>query len=95
MSWVLSRPATTVQGDPRIGRPGHKDREGGESQFEQGSVRITVTEAAILQSFPAAYPWHGNQGDRFLQVGNAVPPGLAAAVLAVAAGVPAALGVAS
>lgn len=87
VSWVRERPATTVQGDPRIGRPGHKDREGGESQFEQDALRVTVAEAAILQSFPAEYPWHGTKTSQFLQVGNAVPPGLAAAVIAQAAGI--------
>lgn len=93
--WVFRRPATTVQGDPRIGRPGHKDRAGGEAQFAEDSLRVTVSQAAILQSFPADYPWHGNKTSQFLQVGNAVPPGLSAAVIAVAAGVPAAAGVAS
>lgn len=86
-TWALSRPATTVQGDPRIGRPGHKDREGGEGQFEQDALRVTVTEAALLQSFPADYPWHGNKTSQFLQVGNAVPPRLAAAVIGAAAGI--------
>ncbi|MER5703490.1 DNA cytosine methyltransferase [Micromonospora sp. NPDC002296] len=51
--------------------------------------RVAVTEAAILQSFPADYPWHGTKTNQFLQVGNAVPPGLAAAVIAQAAGLPA------
>ena len=86
--WTLSRPATTVQGDPRIGRPGHKDREGGESQFEQDSVRISVQEAAILQSFPPDYPWQGTKTKQFEQCGNAVPPLLALHVLSMATGIP-------
>jgi DNA (cytosine-5)-methyltransferase 1 len=85
--WVQTRPATTVQGDPRIGRPGHKDREGGESQFAQDSVRITVQEAAVLQSFPADYPWRGTKTKQFEQCGNAVPVLLAEHVLAMAAGI--------
>jgi DNA (cytosine-5)-methyltransferase 1 len=77
--WVFKRPATTVAGDPRISAPGHRDRAGGERQHEQ-SVRVTVAEAAVLQSFPADYPWQGTKTAQFLQVGNAVPPRLAAAI---------------
>ena len=84
---VLTRPATTVQGDPRIGRPGHKDRDKGEGQFAVDSVRITVQEAAVLQSFPAGYPWQGTKTKQFEQVGNAIPPLLAEHVLAMAAGI--------
>jgi DNA (cytosine-5)-methyltransferase 1 len=85
--WVMQRPATTVQGDPRIGRPGHKDRDRGESQFAQDSVRITVREASILQSFPADYPWQGTKTAQFTQAGNAVPVLLAEHVLAMATGI--------
>jgi DNA (cytosine-5)-methyltransferase 1 len=45
-------------------------------------VRITAAEAGVLQSFPADYPWQGNKGQQFSQIGNAVPPRLAAHLLA-------------
>ena len=92
--WAGDRPATTVQAGPRIGRPGRKDWAGGESQFDQGSVRVTVQEAGVLQSFPADYPWQGgarrtnSRSKQYEQVGNAVPPRLAAHVLAGVMGVP-------
>jgi len=81
VEWVHRRPATTVQGDPRIAAPGHKDRAGGEPQFGPTSIRVTVEEAAALQSFPPEHRFAGGLGKRYLQVGNAVPPLLARAIL--------------
>lgn len=78
--WPHRRPATTVMGDPRLGAPGHRDREGGERHHEK-SIRITTEQAAILQSFPAGYPWQGSRTKQFLQIGNAIPPLLAYAII--------------
>lgn len=67
--WVFERPTTTVVGSfsPDI--------------IAAGSVRVTVEQAGILQSFPPDYPWQGSRTKQFEQVGNAVPPLLAAATL--------------
>lgn len=78
VDWVQTRPATTVQGDPRIAAPGHKDRSnGGQSQMSGDSIRVTVAEAAALQTFPPGHPFQGSMTKQFLQIGNAVPPLLA------------------
>lgn len=79
-NWVAARPATTVNGDPRISEPGHHDSNVSGSQ-QQNAVRVTIEEAAALQSFPAGYPWQGTRTKVFEQVGNAVPPLLAYAIL--------------
>jgi DNA (cytosine-5)-methyltransferase 1 len=39
--------------------------------------RLTVEEAAAIQTFPSDMQWSGPQSARFRQVGNAVPPVLA------------------
>lgn len=88
VSWVRNRPATTVCATDRIAAPGHRDRSAkGESQYSSpDTVRITVSEASVLQSFPLDYPWQGTRTKQFEQVGNAVPPMLAAHVVAAASG---------
>ncbi|MFF0740620.1 DNA cytosine methyltransferase [Streptomyces sp. NPDC004111] len=45
-------------------------------------IRITAREAGLLQTFPGTYPWAGNKGQQFGQIGNAVPPLLAGHLLA-------------
>jgi DNA (cytosine-5)-methyltransferase 1 len=80
--WVTERPATTGQGDPRVAEPGHRDRASGQRQFSGESVRVSVAEAAVLQSFPADYPWQGSRSAQYRQIGDAIPPLLARAVLA-------------
>lgn len=42
--------------------------------------RLTVEEAAVLQSFPSSWELTGRQSSRYRQIGNAVPPKLGLAV---------------
>lgn len=87
--WIFERPATTVVGSfnpEMIAAPGHREFTTVSRQDVPGSVRVTVQEAAILQSFPPDYPWQGSRTKQYEQVGNAIPPLLAAHVLAAAMG---------
>ena len=65
-NWCWERPATTITGD----------RAGTEA------VRLTIAQAATLQTFPDGWPWQGNKTSQARQVGNAVPPLLARDILA-------------
>jgi DNA (cytosine-5)-methyltransferase 1 len=82
VKWFHNRPSTTVVGSFKpeiIAAPGYRTTVS--RQNAEGSVRVTVQEAGILQSFPADFPWQGAKGKQYLQCGNAVPPLLAEAVL--------------
>lgn len=73
--WTLDRLATTVQGDPRIAPPGHHERQ------MNDAIRLDIGDALVLQSFPRDYPVQGSKTAQFLQVGNAIPVGLARPIL--------------
>jgi len=56
--------------------------------FSADTIRMSVSEAGVLQSFPAGFPWCGGKNKGHEQTGNAVPPLFAAHVVSVASGVP-------
>lgn len=91
-----SEPAPTIMFgdrsiDARIYPPGETKRGEKEtvSTRSESSRPLTVREAGILQSFPPDYPWTGTKTSQGLQVGNAIPPLLAAHIIAAATGLPA------
>lgn len=71
---LADRPAPSSQADPRLAVAGHHDRQ------QNGAVRLTVEQCALLQGFPAGWQWTGTKGSQHQQVGNAVPPPLAEAM---------------
>lgn len=72
--WTLERPSTTIQCDPRVPQPGHHDEH---NRQMDGSIRLTVEQAARLQDFPDGYRFCGTKTAQFVQIGNAVPRALA------------------
>ncbi|MGL6236112.1 MAG: DNA cytosine methyltransferase [Segniliparus sp.] len=54
-------------------------------QFENGTlIPFTVEECGVLQGFPPDYPWSGGANAQRLQIGNAIPPPLAQALITAA-----------
>jgi DNA (cytosine-5)-methyltransferase 1 len=86
--WCYRRPSTTIVGSFRpeiVAAPGYRVKVS--RQNAPDSVRVTVAEAGVLQSFPVNHPWQGATGKQYLQAGNAFPPGAALHALAAAAGI--------
>lgn len=78
--WV--RPSFTVTGGG-TGSTGGAEPFGSRARasMPEGASRITVEEAAALQSYPEGFTFAGTKTKQFLQIGNAVPPLLAEAIL--------------
>lgn len=72
---TVDKPAGTLLFGPHLNNVSWTTDDGTEQ-------RLTVDQAAILQGFPSGYPWQGSRTKVFEQIGNAVPPPLARAVLA-------------
>jgi DNA (cytosine-5)-methyltransferase 1 len=96
-SWVLhtnrdQRPDGSRQtADPYAGPAlAFTAKAGGQWVLQNGEEKrlITVAEATAIQSFPADYPWQGTKTKQFEQIGNAVPPLLAAHIVSAATGIP-------
>lgn len=98
-AWAFERPATTIAGDPRCWPPGHKVNADDRARLgpdeadvrysdRAGShaIRLTIRDALILQSFRPDYPVQGTKTDQFRQIGDAVPPLLAAHIIAALTG---------
>jgi DNA (cytosine-5)-methyltransferase 1 len=70
-------PATTVAADPRLSSREHHNH----GEQNSTSTKVTQAEAAALQSYPRGFVWPGTKTQSMLEIGNAVPPLLARAVL--------------
>lgn len=84
IGWGFDAPAPTVTAGGT--------KTGGWEPFARAELRralgrrLTTSEAAILQTFPPDFPWKGPKGRVGAQIGNAIPPLLAKAVVQAAQG---------
>ncbi len=80
-AWCWERPATTVMGDQRVFPPGghHPGNGTDPKSWSSQAIPVEPWELGVLQGFPPDHPWQPPHVSR--QIGNAIPPPLAAACL--------------
>lgn len=82
--WCFDRPSNTVVGSFRpdiIAAPGYRTAGGPSRQNAPDSVHVDQGQAGLLQSYPTPFPFQGSRTKQFLQIGNAVPPLMAEAII--------------
>lgn len=80
---ILDAPANTVTATAPYLSTGRRERDARgrpvlTSEADRRVRRLTVREAARLQSFPDSFAFTGTKSARYRQIGNAVPPRLQA-----------------
>lgn len=70
----------TWEGVPRSIITRFRDPKSGEYTHPEQNRTISIREAARIQSFPDRFAFEGTHSEQYDQVGNAVPPKLAAAI---------------
>lgn len=81
---AMARPAPTIDGKGRWHAHVVDRAEWAHdsTKSRNDGVRVTLEDALVLQGFPADYPVQGTRTKQFEQIGNAIPPPLARAILA-------------
>jgi DNA (cytosine-5)-methyltransferase 1 len=88
--WVFAGAGATAEATGRqrpreLAEPAHTVTGSRTATFrtedDSDRLRLTPVQAATLQTFPDDFYWPGNKGQKFLLIGNAVPPLLGQAVL--------------
>jgi DNA (cytosine-5)-methyltransferase 1 len=91
LGWGLDGPAPTiVPGSESVADFGMQRQVAALArEADRPTITMPISERGVLQSFPPGYEWQGRAVEQQRQVGNAVPPLLAAHVLAALLGLPA------
>lgn len=79
--WTSRRPSTTIVGNSLVSGPGTSVfvKGGVSRQDRPGAYPASRSERGILQSYPQDFNWNVKRADE--QIGNAVPPLIARAIL--------------